>query len=68
MPRPRYPKETAAHGTHWIEGGEEKNSQPLSGLEPPIIKPVAQRYTTEISRRNFPLGILITVAFKIVFV
>jgi hypothetical protein len=31
-------------------GGEEKNSQPLPGLEPPIIHPVAQRYTTEISR------------------
>jgi hypothetical protein len=30
-------------------GGEGKNSQPLPGLEPPIIKPVAQRYTTEIS-------------------
>jgi hypothetical protein len=29
-------------------GGEEKNSQPLLGLEPPIIQPVAQRYTTEI--------------------
>jgi hypothetical protein len=27
-------------------GGEEKNSQPLPGLEPPIIQPVAQRYTT----------------------
>jgi hypothetical protein len=24
-------------------GGEEKNSQPFSGLEPPIIQPVAQR-------------------------
>jgi len=24
-------------------GGEEKNSQPLPGLEPPIIQPVAQR-------------------------
>jgi hypothetical protein len=31
-------------------GGEEKNSQPLPGLEPPIIQPVAQRYTTEIPR------------------
>jgi hypothetical protein len=30
-------------------GGEEKNSQPLPGLEPPIIQPVAQRYTTELS-------------------
>jgi hypothetical protein len=31
-------------------GGEENNSQPLPGLEPPIIQPVAQRYTTELSR------------------
>jgi hypothetical protein len=33
-------------------GGEEKISQPLSGLEPPIIQPVAQRYTTELSRHG----------------
>jgi hypothetical protein len=31
-------------------GGEEKNSQSLPGLEPPIIQPVAQCYTTELSR------------------
>jgi hypothetical protein len=31
-------------------GGEEKNSQPLPGLEPPIIQAVAQRYTTELSQ------------------
>jgi hypothetical protein len=31
-------------------GGEEKNSQPLSGLESPIIQPEAQRCTTELSR------------------
>jgi hypothetical protein len=31
-------------------GGEDKHSQPLPGLEPPIIQPVAQRYTTELSR------------------
>jgi hypothetical protein len=31
-------------------GSEEKNSQPLPGLEPPIIRLVAQRYTTELSR------------------
>jgi hypothetical protein len=31
-------------------GGEEKISQPLPGLEPPIIQPLAQRYTTELSR------------------
>jgi hypothetical protein len=31
-------------------GGEKKNSQPLPWLEPPYIQPVAQRYTTELSR------------------
>jgi hypothetical protein len=31
-------------------GGEEKNSQPLSAHEPPIIQPVDQRHTTELSR------------------
>jgi hypothetical protein len=31
-------------------GSEEKNSQPLPGLETPNIQPVAQRYTTELSR------------------
>jgi hypothetical protein len=30
-------------------GGEEKNSQPLPRLEPPIIQSIAQRYTTELS-------------------
>jgi hypothetical protein len=29
-------------------GGEEKNSQPQPGIEPRIIQPVAQRFTTEI--------------------
>jgi hypothetical protein len=45
-------------------GGEEKNSQPLSGLEPPIIQPVAQRYTTELSRilsKNRKVGLNIGV-------
>jgi hypothetical protein len=31
-------------------GGEEKNSQPPPRVEPPTIQPVAQRYTTELSR------------------
>jgi hypothetical protein len=31
-------------------GGEDKNSQLLPGLEPPIIQPVSQHYTTELSR------------------
>jgi hypothetical protein len=30
-------------------GGEEKMSQFLRGLEPPIIQTVSQRYTTELS-------------------
>jgi hypothetical protein len=34
-------------------GGEEKNSQPLPGLEPPIIQPLAQRYTCELFRLLF---------------
>jgi hypothetical protein len=29
--------------------GEEKNSQPLLGLKPPIVQPIAQCYTTELS-------------------
>jgi hypothetical protein len=46
---------------HWIGGWvglragldavvKKKISRPLPGLEPPIIQPVAQRYTTELSR------------------
>jgi hypothetical protein len=31
-------------------GGEEKNLSPLPGFEPPIIQPVDQRYTTELTR------------------
>jgi hypothetical protein len=37
-------------------GGEEKNSQPLPGLEPPIIQLVAQRYTVELSWLLFEPG------------
>jgi hypothetical protein len=33
-----------------VRGGEEENCQPLAGLESPIIQPVAQRCTTELSR------------------
>jgi hypothetical protein len=31
--------------------GEEKNSGPFPGLEPPTIQPVAQSYTIELSCR-----------------
>jgi hypothetical protein len=34
-------------------GGEEKNYQPLLGLEPPTIQPVAQRCTIGLSRVPF---------------
>jgi hypothetical protein len=48
----RFNPRERAPGTHWMggwvggrsgRGGEEKNYQPLPGLEPPIIQPVAQR-------------------------
>jgi hypothetical protein len=38
--------------------GEEKNSQPLPGLELPIIQPVSQRYTPELSRCLFDVWFL----------
>jgi hypothetical protein len=49
---PRYPLDRRLTGpqSHYGRGGEEKNSQLLPGLEPPIIQPVAQCYTTELSR------------------
>jgi hypothetical protein len=31
-------------------GGEEKNTQPLPRLKPPIIQPVAQFYITEVTQ------------------
>jgi len=36
------------HGVGSGRGGEEKYSQPLPELEPPIIQPVAQRCTAEL--------------------
>jgi hypothetical protein len=35
-------------------GGEDKYSQPLPGLETPIIQSVARRYTAELSRLHTP--------------
>jgi hypothetical protein len=49
---PWYPSDRKLDGPQSRSGcrGEEKNSQPLPGLEPLIIHPVAQRYITELSR------------------
>jgi hypothetical protein len=49
---PWYPFDRRLGGpqTRSGRGREEKNSQLLLRLEPPIIQPVAQRYTTELSR------------------
>jgi hypothetical protein len=38
------------HNSQSGRGGKEKKSQPLSGLDPPIIQPVVQRYTTKLHR------------------
>jgi hypothetical protein len=37
-------------------GLDEKNSQLLPGLEPPIMQFVAQRYTTELSRLSLAVS------------
>jgi hypothetical protein len=47
-------------------GGEEKNFHPLPGLEPPIIQPAAQRYTTEISRFLLLAGMRIFSVYYVV--
>jgi hypothetical protein len=39
-----------------VRGGEEKNSQALQGLEPPIIQSVFQRDTAELSRLLFSVS------------
>jgi hypothetical protein len=56
-PRPLYPQGKSSwyaldRRLGWPQsrsgrGGEEKNFQPLPGLEPPIIQPIAQSYTTK---------------------
>jgi hypothetical protein len=49
---PWYPLDRRLGGPqNWSgRGSGEQNSQPLPGLEPTIVQPVAQRYTTELSR------------------
>jgi hypothetical protein len=48
--QPWYPLDKSLGGpqSRSGRGGEGKHSQPLPALEPPIIQPVAQRYTTEL--------------------
>jgi hypothetical protein len=55
-PRPLYPpvkepfdRRLGGSQSHSGRGGEERNSQPLSGLEPLIIQLATHRYTTELS-------------------
>jgi hypothetical protein len=55
LPHGRSPRHSLDRRLYWPKsrsgrGGEENNSQPLPGLEPLIIQPVAQRYITELSR------------------
>jgi hypothetical protein len=45
-----------------VRGGEEINFHPLSGLEPPIIQPLAQRYTTGLS---LPLSLSLSLSLSI---
>jgi hypothetical protein len=57
-PRPLYPqgkspwypldRRQGRPQSRYGRGCKERNSRPQSGLEPPIIQPVAQRYTTEL--------------------
>jgi hypothetical protein len=49
---PRYPLDRRLGGPQSRSGrsGEEKNSKPLPGLEPPVIQPVVQLYTAELSQ------------------
>jgi hypothetical protein len=60
---PWYPLDRRLSGSQSRSGrgGEEKNSQLLPGLKTPIIQPVAQHYTAELSRlphlRNYLMDI-----------
>jgi hypothetical protein len=47
---PQYPLDGRLGGPQsWSgHGCEEKNSQPLPGLEPQIMQPVVKRYATEL--------------------
>jgi hypothetical protein len=51
---PWYPLDRRLGGPQsWSGRGDKKNFQPLPVLELPIIKPVTQRYTTELDNFIF---------------
>jgi hypothetical protein len=52
---PWYPLDRRLGGPQSQSGcsGEEKNSQPLPGLEPSVIQPIAQCCTTELSQLRY---------------
>jgi hypothetical protein len=55
---PWYPLERWLGGAHnqTERGGKDKNSQPLRGLKPPIIWPVAKRYTIQVLPKKRFIG------------
>jgi hypothetical protein len=57
-----YPLDRGLDGpqSRFGRGGEEKTSQPLPGLEPPLIQLIAQRYTTELARLPYKIDALIS--------
>jgi hypothetical protein len=63
MAQPLYPLVPTGEEAEWAQswsehGGEKKNSQPLPGLKPLIMQPLAQHYTAELPQlpRNTALN------------
>jgi hypothetical protein len=56
---PWYPLDRRLGGAKSRSGrdGEEKNFQYLPEIEPPIIHPIARRYTTELSQLQYSVTI-----------
>jgi hypothetical protein len=50
LPPGKEPLKLGGPQNRFGRGGEQTNSHPLPELEPPIIQPVAQRCTAELSR------------------
>jgi hypothetical protein len=76
MPQPLYPgkspwnpvdRRLGGHQNQSGCSGEEKNSHPLLGLEPSIIQPIAQCYTTELSQFLLKLAMLTLLSRNILF-